>query len=93
MQLNVFFLLGFVILLLSIIIGIIKLLNNKKEVDINNNNEDKKNYDLIIVGAGLSGLTAAYEANKLTNNSLKILLLEVSNNYGGNSINEIDGKR
>ena len=91
MQLNVFFLLGFVILLLSIIIGIIKLLNNKKEIDINNNNEDKKNYDLIIVGAGLSGLTAAYEANKLTNNSLKILLLEVSNNYGGNSINEIDG--
>ena len=91
MQLNVFFLLGFVFLLLSIIIGIIKFLNNKKEIDIINNNEDKKNYDLIIVGAGLSGLTAAYEANKLTNNSLKILLLEVSNNYGGNSINEIDG--
>ena len=48
-------------------------------------------FDLIIVGAGLSGLTAAYEANKLTNSSLKILLLEASSYFGGNSINEIDG--
>ena len=77
MQLNVFFLFGIVILLLSIIIGVLKLLNIKKEANINNNDKDVNNYDLIIVGAGLSGLTAAYEANKLTNNTLRILLLEV----------------
>ena len=63
-------------------------INKKVNHRINNN---KYYYDLIIVGAGLSGLTAAYEANKLSNNSLKILLLETSSKYGGNSVNEIDG--
>ena len=90
MQINVLLLiLGIFILILGIIIGRIKLLNDaKSEFKINDNGN---NYDLIIVGAGLSGLTAAYEANKLTNNSLKILLIEASSDYGGNSINEIDG--
>ena len=89
MHLNVFIGFGIVILLLSITIGYLKYYNNFKVVNINNDNYH--NYDLIIVGAGLSGLTAAYEANKITNNSLKILLLEASSDYGGNSINEIDG--
>ena len=89
MHLNVFVGFGIVILLLSITIGYLKYYNNFKVVNINNDNYH--NYDLIIVGAGLSGLTAAYEANKITNNSLKILLLEASSDYGGNSINEIDG--
>ena len=66
--------------------------NNKFNEDKNNRIDNKeKYYDLIIVGAGLSGLTAAYEANKLSNNSIKILLLETSSKYGGNSVNEIDG--
>ena len=71
--------------------------NNNNDNNINEKIEDNKinqiieNYDLIIAGAGLSGLTAAYEASKLSDNSLKILLLEASSKYGGNSNNEIDG--
>ena len=71
--------------------------NNNNDNNINEKIEDNKinqiieNYDLIITGAGLSGLTAAYEASKLSDNSLKILLLEASSKYGGNSNNEIDG--
>ena len=55
---------------------------------------DKKKgeyYDLIIVGAGLSGLTAAYESYKIANDSINILILETSSHYGGNIKNEIDG--
>ena len=93
MQINVYLLLGFIILILSIAIALRNLFNINEKIDLNNKNDkSKKNeYDIIIVGAGLAGLTAAYEANKLTNNSLKILVLESSPNYGGNSINEIDG--
>ena len=93
MQINVYLLFGFIILILSIVIALRSLFNINEKKDLNNKNDkSKKNeYDLIIVGAGLSGLTSAYEANKLTNNSLKILVIEASPNYGGNSINEIDG--
>ena len=89
MQLNIFILFGFFILLLSLIIAVLRLWNVSKKAIGNIKNENE--FDLIIVGAGLSGLTAAYEANKLTNSSLKILLLEASPYFGGNSINEIDG--
>lgn len=65
--------------------------NIDDKLEDNTNTEIIENYDLIIVGAGLSGLTAAYEASKLSDNSLNILLLEASSKYGGNSINEIDG--
>ena len=98
MKINVFLILGLSILIISIILGWKFLYNSNINQEINKNiinNENKKEidntYDLIIVGAGLSGLTAAYEVNKLTNNSMKILLLEASSSYGGNSINEIDG--
>ena len=91
MQLNIFILFGFFILILSLIIAGLRLLNESKKAIGNNKNKNENEFDLIIVGAGLSGLTAAYEANKLTNNSLKILLLEASTDFGGNSINEIDG--
>ncbi len=37
-------------------------------------------YDIIIVGAGLAGLTSAYEANLISNGKLKILLLEQEKN-------------
>ena len=66
------------------------IIANRRNENKDNNDIDKY-YDLIIVGAGLSGLTAAFEASKLSNNSLKILLLETSSNYGGNANNEIDG--
>ena len=98
MQINIFLFLGILILIISIIIGWKNIYHNKRAENkniINHEEENKKDnnydYDLIIVGAGLSGLTAAYEANKLTNNNIKILILEASSTYGGNSINEIDG--
>ena len=67
------------------------IITNRRNENKDNNISIDKYYDLIIVGAGLSGLTAAFEASKLSNNSLKILLLETSSNYGGNANNEIDG--
>ena len=41
-------------------------------------------YDLIIVGSGLAGLTAAFESNKLFNGEKKILDLEKMPKFGGN---------
>ena len=89
MQMNLLIIIGAIILILSIIIGFFRLYHPFKTLNKANYNEDE--YDIIIVGAGLAGLTAAYEANKLTNNSARILLLEASDTYGGNSINDIDG--
>ena len=116
MLINEKYLIPLIILIISLIIGIIKLLHlasNNKNISIYTNADNQKDnnidnlidskidnninktkeqyYDLIIVGAGLAGLTAAYESSKLTNNSIKILLLETSSKYGGNSNNEIDG--
>ena len=106
MLINVIKFFGIIVLIISIIIGIIRLLDSNyilelrkknynidNKVDNNNNINTKTNnyYDLIIVGAGLSGLTAAYESNKLSHNSLKILVVETSSTFGGNSKNEIDG--
>ena len=42
-------------------------------------------YDLVIIGGGLSGLTAAFESNLRSNNSLKIALIEQLQEIGGNS--------
>ena len=42
-------------------------------------------YDLVIIGGGLSGLTAAFESNLRSNNSLKIALFEQLQEIGGNS--------
>ena len=74
MQMNLLIIIGAIILILSIIIGFFRLYHPFKTLNKANYNEDE--YDIIIVGAGLAGLTAAYEANKLTNNSARILLLE-----------------
>ena len=41
-------------------------------------------YDLIIVGSGLTGLTADFESNKLFNGEKKILVLEKMPKFGGN---------
>ena len=44
-----------------------------------------ENYDLVIIGGGLAGLTTAYESNLKSNNTLNIVLIEQSSNIGGNS--------
>ena len=48
-------------------------------------------YDIIIVGSGLAGLSAAYEANDISNGSLKICILEQEPKYGGNSMKATSG--
>ena len=48
-------------------------------------------YDLIIVGSGLAGLTSAFEANKLFNGQKKILILEKMPKFGGNSAKATSG--
>ena len=47
------------------------------------NLDDK--YELIVVGGGLAGLTAAFESYIKSNNSIKILIIEQLKNLGGNS--------
>ena len=42
-------------------------------------------YDLVIIGGGLAGLTAAYESYLKANNTIKILLIEQLSSLGGNS--------
>lgn len=48
-------------------------------------------YDLIIVGAGLAGLTSTFEANKLFKGQKKILVLEKLPKFGGNSAKATSG--
>ena len=48
-------------------------------------------YDLIIVGSGLAGLTAAFESNKLFKGQKKILVLEKTPKFGGNSAKATSG--
>ena len=51
----------------------------------------KYDYDLIIVGSGLAGLTSAYEAAKLSKGQNKILILEKLPKFGGNSAKATSG--
>ena len=44
--------------------------------------EFKKHFDVIIVGAGLAGLTAGYNLKKKDKN-LRILIVEAKNRVGG----------
>ena len=48
-------------------------------------------YDLIIVGSGLAGLTAAFESDKLFKGEKKILILEKMPKFGGNSAKATSG--
>ena len=48
-------------------------------------------YDIIVVGSGLAGLTAAYEANFISSGEQKILILEKEQGYGGNSMKATSG--
>ena len=42
-------------------------------------------FDLVIIGGGLAGLTAAYESYLKSNNTLNIAVIEQLSNIGGNS--------
>ena len=48
-------------------------------------------YDLVVVGSGLAGLTATFESNKLFNGKKRILLLEKLPKFGGNSAKATSG--
>ena len=65
--------------------------NLQKFFNTNPETRKQSEYDIIIVGAGLAGLTSAYEANLISNGKLKILLLEQEKKYGGNSIKASSG--
>src|SRR5271163_2301584 len=47
--------------------------------------DDGESYDLIIVGAGISGLAAAYFYRKLSGPSSRILLLDNHDDFGGHA--------
>ena len=53
-----------------------------KSRNLKNSNEK---YDLIIIGGGLAGITAAYEADQKSNQKLRIALIEQLSSLGGNS--------
>ena len=89
------------ILLISLIIGskyvsiLLKSYSTKDDYDFKPRTrslteKSNKNYDLVIVGTGLSGLTSAYQAYLLSKN-IDILILETESIYGGESIKDIDG--
>jgi len=46
---------------------------------------DKENYDLVIVGGGLSGLAAAYFYRKHAGASARILILDNHDDFGGHA--------
>ena len=50
-----------------------------------NPKETHETYDLIVVGAGISGLAAAYFYRKLTGESSRILILENHDDFGGHA--------
>ena len=76
--------LSHLILLTAISLGIyFYIISNKADINFD--------YDIIIVGSGLAGLTAAIEANFISNSKLKILLLEKEEKYGGNSMKASSG--
>ena len=54
-------------------------------IEAKNLRDSYEEYDLVIIGGGLAGLTAAYESYLKTNNTIKILLIEQMSSLGGNS--------
>ena len=64
---------------------LVSLIEKYSKVDetklvVNNTNPLEDNYDIVVVGAGLTGL---YSANKLINDGYKVCLLEKSDKIGG----------
>ena len=52
---------------------------------------ENEEYDIIVVGAGLAGVTATYESYLKSKGKLKIVLLEKQKNFGGNSAKATSG--
>ena len=52
---------------------------------------EEEEYDIIVVGAGLAGVTATYESYIKSKGKLKIVLLEKQKNFGGNSAKATSG--
>jgi len=66
----------------ALIFILIIFINGFVAKNLKDSNEE---YDLVIIGGGLAGLTAAYESYLKSNNTLKILLIEQLSSLGGNS--------
>ncbi len=47
--------------------------------------DTRENYDLIVVGAGMSGLAAAYSYRKRAGSSARILILDNHDDFGGHA--------
>ena len=63
--------------------------DNLKERKLFENDDEV--YDIIVVGAGLAGVTATYESYIKSKGKLKIVLLEKQKNFGGNSAKATSG--
>ena len=63
--------------------------DNLKERKLFENDDEV--YDIIVVGAGLAGVTATYESYTKSKGKLKIVLLEKQKNFGGNSAKATSG--
>lgn len=78
----IFKVINYVILLVAIVFGMccfyFKQLNENQ-------------YDLIIIGTGIAGLSAAYESYNISNGTIKILLVEKEPSFGGNSMKATSG--
>ena len=57
----------------------------RQGIQFGNPIDSNENYDLVVVGAGISGLTAAYEYRKKFGNDSKILILDNHDDFGGHA--------
>ena len=68
-----------------------KTIEKLKQIKTSFTQSEKYDYDIIIVGSGLAGLSVAYEANNISNGKLKICVIEQESKYGGNSMKATSG--
>ena len=55
------------------------------------NRKLEEQYDIVIIGGGLAGLTAAFESDLKSNGSLKIALIEQTSDFAGNTNRSTSG--
>ncbi len=63
-----------------------KIAESKEEAEEDEDAIDAGNYDIVIVGAGMAGLSAAYQVKQIDKN-LKMIILEKDNRVGGRIFN------
>ena len=63
-----------------------KIAESKEEAEEDEDAIETENYDIVIVGAGMAGLSAAYQLSHIDKN-LKILILEKESHLGGRIYN------